>query len=86
MRFRFRDRALRLLGPLRAQPAKARRARDRVLQGMREVGVLLVTFAALDAILVESPGARSTLLLFLLLGGFLFVAALAIEWRWGNDD
>ena len=86
MRFRIRDRALRLFGPLREHPAKVRRARNRVLEGAREVGVLLIAFAPLDAVLIESRGARSTPLLFLVLGCFLFVTALIAEWRCDDDD
>jgi len=52
---------------------------------MREVGILLIAFAPLDAVLAENREARSTLLLFLALGGFLFAVALIIEWRWGDD-
>ena len=65
--------------------AHARRLGDRVLEGMREVGILLIAFAPLDAVLAENREARSTLLLFLALGGFLFAVALIIEWRWGDD-
>lgn len=82
MRFRVRQLVWRLIRPLQEQPAKARRARDRALQGMREVGILLITFGPLDAALTESPATRGTLLLFLALGCFLFAAALFIEWRW----
>ena len=85
MRFSIRNTALRLLGWLHGQSAKVRRIRDRVLDGMREVGVLLIAFAPLDAVLVENRSARSALLLFLALGGFLFAVALIIEWRWGDD-
>jgi hypothetical protein len=53
---------------------------------MREIGVLLVAFAPLDAVLVEGGAARANLLLFLLLGAFLFLAAVAIEWRWAGVD
>ena len=56
-----------------------------MLEGAREVRVLLIAFASLDAVLVESPAARVSLLLFLALGGFLFAVALIIEWRWGDD-
>lgn len=75
-----------MLSRLHAQPAKVRRARNRVLEGAREVGVLLIAFAPLDAVLIESRGARSTLLLFLVLGGFLFAVALIIEWRRDDDQ
>jgi len=65
MRFRIRDRALRLFGPLREHPAKVRRARNRVLEGAREVGVLLIAFAPLDAVLIESQGLGARCCFFL---------------------
>jgi len=85
MRLRISTMAARLLERIRGRPARMRRLGDRVLEGMREVGVLLIAFAPLDAALVESPKARRSLLLFLSLGCFLFLWALFLEWR-RNDD
>lgn len=86
MRLRIRVTALRLLGRLRGQPAKARRIGDRLLEGAREVGVLLIAFAPLDAALAEREEVRRFLLLFLGLGCFLFILALGLEWRRDDDN
>ena len=52
---------------------------------MREVGVLLIAFAPLDAVLVESPRRRNGLLIFLALGLFVFLVAIIVEWRSASD-
>lgn len=76
-----------MLGWLTRQPTKARRLRDRVLEGMREVGVLFMAFASLDVALSPEPIRDSVipLLLFLGLGMLLFGGALVFEWRRGDD-
>ena len=78
-------RTLRLLGSLRAHPAKARRVRERLLEATREIAVLLIAFAPLDAAVVRDRELARSLLLFLGLGLFLLLAALVIEWRRGDD-
>lgn len=50
------------------------------MEGMREVGVLLIAFAPLDAVLA-APAARPVLLLFLLLGITFFSMAVLLERR-----
>jgi hypothetical protein len=55
---------------------------ERVEDGQREVGVLLIAFAPLDiALNRHSPGNFNYLLLFLGLGVFLFIGALIQERR-----
>ena len=54
--------------------------RERIMDGMREVGVLLIAFAPLDAVLAERSR-MPLLLLFLVLGLVLFTAALVLERR-----
>lgn len=72
-----------ILEALRERPAKARRAISRIIEGMREVGVLLIAFAPLDVALSSNALADDLpiLVLFLGLGGLLFLAALYLEWR-----
>ena len=60
--------------------AKSRSVRERIEDGMREVGTLLIAFAPLDAVLAERPAA-SFLLSFLILGLVLFTVALVLERR-----
>lgn len=47
---------------------------------MREVGVLLIAFAPLDAAFSAGPETRGLWLPFLLIGLLLFVAAILTEW------
>jgi hypothetical protein len=55
---------------------------ERVEDGMREVGTLLIAFAPLDAAFsVASPHLVGLVLLFLCLGALLFVAAMTSERR-----
>ena len=68
----------------RAAMAKSHTARRRIEEGMREVGILLIAFAPLDAVLAERP-AVGVLLFFLLLGIALFTTALVLEWRREHD-
>ncbi len=60
--------------------ARARSVRERIEDGMREVGILLIAFAPLDAVLAE-PRRVPLLLLFVLLGIFFFAAAIVLENR-----
>ena len=50
---------------------------------MREVGVLLIAFAPLDAALSTEPLANHINFLLVFVGGgsALFLSALALEWR-----
>ena len=56
-----------------------RTVEERIVEAMREVGVLLVAFAPLDAAFSGGPRALSWLLLFLSFGLLLFVGALVLE-------
>jgi len=59
-------------------------ARVRIEDAIREIGVLLIALAPLDAAFAER-GALSKLLIFLLIGGTLFSIALWLE-RTHADD
>lgn len=64
-------------------PGKARRVEERVLEGMREVGVLLVAFTPLDAAF-SRDSLRDSIWALLVFGGFgvmLFAVSLVLEWR-----
>ena len=74
-----------MLARLHGRRAHARRLGDRVLEGMREVGILLIAFAPLDAAVAVDQKVTRSLLLFLGLGCFLFLSALVIEWRRNHD-
>ena len=78
----------RMVGRLRAKPRKARQLADRILEGMREIGVLLLVFAPLDVALSRTPLREllGTLLLFVGIGTFLVSAAPAFEWRRDDDE
>ena len=52
--------------------------RERIEEALREVGVLLMTFAPLDAA-VSSDASRAELLIFFGFGLILFVLALTLE-------
>jgi hypothetical protein len=72
-----------MLGALRRNPDKAKRLRGRVIEGLREVGILLIAFAPLDVAISPGSGHQvgRMLLFFESLGCLLFVGALALEWR-----
>jgi hypothetical protein len=72
-----------MLGWLRRSPDKVSRLLGRVIEGMREVGILLIAFAPLDVALNPGSGRRAlgVLLFFGGLGLLLFIGALALEWR-----
>jgi hypothetical protein len=69
-------------------PKKAARVGERILEGLREVGVLLVAFAPLDMAIGEKPLADSwpILVMFFLAGLTMFVMALILEWRRDNIE
>jgi hypothetical protein len=57
-------------------------AGERIEDGMREIGTLLIAFAPLDAALTECREHVAVfLLLFLGLGALLFIGALVLERR-----
>ena len=56
-----------------------RTAQERIEEAMREVAVLFLAFAPLDAALGAGPTRWWLVLLFLSLGAFLFMAALRLE-------
>ena len=56
--------------------------KERVEKGMREVGVLLIAFAPLDAFMKSGePTPWGTLVFFVVAGILLFWLALVLEWR-----
>jgi hypothetical protein len=56
---------------------------ERIADGMREVGVLLLAFAPLESALSHrGEGSRDFLMLFFGSGMSLFSVALVLEWRW----
>lgn len=56
--------------------------KERVEEGMREVGVLMVAFAPLDALMKPGgPTPWGLMASFGLLGVLLFCGALVMEWR-----
>lgn len=66
-------------------PRKKRRLRHRILEAMREVGILLMAFAPLDGALMPIPETQwQTLLIFFFGGGLLFV--LGVLGEMGIDD
>jgi hypothetical protein len=73
-----------MLNWLRRDPAKTARFGERILEGMREIGVLLFAFAPLDAALQprDISGVAGFLAVFLGSGALLFFGALVIEWRY----
>ena len=77
-----------MLGWLRERPARARLIVERILEGMRELGVLFLAFAPLDAALSERSfrEVAGAALFFSGLGCSLYGAALVLEWRSRHDD
>jgi C4-dicarboxylate-specific signal transduction histidine kinase len=57
---------------------------ERIEEAMREIGMLLLAFAPLDAVLAE-PARTGRLLLFFCFGIFLFIAAVLLERRRARD-
>jgi hypothetical protein len=63
-------------------PRKKRRLRRRILEALREIGILLMAFAPLDGALVPmAETQRGILLLFVLGGILLFVLGVLGEMR-----
>jgi len=71
---------------LRRHPAKTARFGERIVEAMREVGVLLIAFTPLDAALqprdIHPVGVF--LAVFLGAGLLLFFGALILEWRYSR--
>ena len=66
-------------------PRKKRRLRLRILEAIREVGILLMAFAPLDGALMPMPETqRQTMLIFFFGGILLFVLSVLLEM--GIDD
>jgi hypothetical protein len=66
-------------------PRKKRRLRRRILEAIREIGILLMAFAPLDGALMPMPETqRQTLLIFFFGGILLFVLGVLVEM--GIDD
>lgn len=66
-------------------PREKRRLRHRILEAIREIGILLMAFAPLDGALMPMPETqRQNLLLFVLGGILLFVLSVLLEM--GIDD
>ena len=72
----------------RQDPPKARRLGSRIFEGLREVGVLLIAFAPLEAGLSEKDVLdQARFLVGFLGGGFLvFGLTLVLEWRFLDVD
>ena len=70
-------------GWLRGNPKQVNKLADRVFEGMREIGILLIAFAPLDVTVTPANGREpgAVVLLFAGFGLFLFVGALSLEWR-----
>ena len=61
-------------------PRKKRRLHRRILEAMREIGILLMAFAPLDLALIAEPERQwRTLLIFLLGGIVLFLSGVLGE-------
>jgi hypothetical protein len=74
-----------MLELLRSHPKRTIRLVERVLEGMREIAILLIVFAPLDAALLPSDiRSAAAWLLLLGCGVLLFIAALLIEWRYAG--
>jgi hypothetical protein len=58
---------------------------ERLEDGMREVGTLLITFAPLDAALAEGSGMAGKFLSFVIVGVTLFAGSLWLERRRMHD-
>lgn len=58
---------------------------ERFEEAMREIGVLLIAFAPLEAAFSRGAGTLRWLLLFLSCGLLLFIAALYFEGRRSGD-
>jgi hypothetical protein len=66
-------------------PRKKRRLRHRILEAIREIGILLMAFAPLDGALMPMPETqRQTMLIFFFGGILLFVLGVLLEM--GIDD
>lgn len=72
-----------MLAWLYRDPAKTARLSARILEALREIGVLLVAFTPLDAVLLQRdiPNMALFLAAFLGSGVMLFLVALVFEWR-----
>jgi hypothetical protein len=59
------------------------RLKSRVLEGLREVGLLLIAFASLEGALrgSESDHSARFVVVFLSVGMLLFGMALVLDWR-----
>jgi len=73
-----------MLNWLFRRPEARRRAASRILEGVRELGVLWIAFAPLDLAIAATPVSSRGGLFFAGLGRFLFLAAVAIEGRPGD--
>jgi uncharacterized membrane protein len=68
---------------VKRNPRKAERLGSRILEALREIGMLLMAFGPLDIALSEKGLANRWGFLLLFVGGglVLFVLALIVEWR-----
>lgn len=73
---------------LQDNPRKAARLETRIFEGLREVGLLLIAFAPLEAALSNSASSRPAGFLIKFLGGglLLFGLALLLEWRFNSVE
>jgi hypothetical protein len=72
---------------VRENPKKAARTGTRVLDGLREVGLLLIAFGPLETAINRTSLRDAAGFLVLFLGGglALFAIALVLEWRRQDD-
>ena len=69
---------------LEKNPKKAARLTERIIEGLREVGLLLIAFSPIDAAISKGTLREATEFLVGFLGGglVLFGLGLFLEWRY----
>jgi hypothetical protein len=61
--------------------ARTRTVSERIVEAMREIGVLLIAFAPLDAAFSGGPGALRLAVAFFAVGLVFFAGAVVLEGR-----
>jgi hypothetical protein len=76
-----------LLQWVKRNPKKAERLGSRVLEALREIGILLMAFGPLEAAISSAKAWNISVGLLFFGGGLrLFVMALILEWRRTDAD